>query len=71
MEITRVQIIFIIGLMAFAVRAVPQMFFVGGQFPESWDRWLRYPMVLFAALSRSRCSCPARASKLPQRRGAP
>ena len=42
MEITRLQIIFIIGLMAFAVRAVPQVFFVGQKFPEAWDRWLRY-----------------------------
>jgi branched-subunit amino acid transport protein len=42
MEITRLQIIFIIGLMAFAVRTVPQMFFVGEKFPETWDRWLRY-----------------------------
>jgi branched-subunit amino acid transport protein len=42
MEITRLQIIFIIGLMAFAVRAVPQIFFVGEKFPEAWDRWLRY-----------------------------
>ena len=42
MEITRLQIIFIIGLMAFAVRAVPQLFFVGDRFPEAWDRWLRY-----------------------------
>ena len=42
MEITRLQIIFIIGLMAFAVRALPQLFFVGEKFPEGWDRWLRY-----------------------------
>jgi branched-subunit amino acid transport protein len=28
--------------MAFAVRAVPQVFFVGQKFPEAWDRWLRY-----------------------------
>ncbi|MGH7854900.1 MAG: AzlD domain-containing protein [Candidatus Binatia bacterium] len=42
MEITRLQIIFIIGLMAFAVRAVPQVFFVGQKFPEAWDHWLRY-----------------------------
>ena len=42
MEITRLQIIFITGLMAFAVRAVPQLFFVGEKFPEAWDRWLRY-----------------------------
>jgi branched-subunit amino acid transport protein len=30
------------GLMALAVRAVPQLFFVGQTFPEAWDRWLRY-----------------------------
>ena len=42
MEISRLQIIFIIGLMAFAVRALPQLFFVGEKFPEAWDRWLRY-----------------------------
>jgi branched-subunit amino acid transport protein len=42
MEITRLQIIFIIGLMAFAVRALPQLFFVGEKFPDAWDRWLRY-----------------------------
>lgn len=42
MEITRVQIILIMGLMALAVRAVPQLFFVGQTFPEAWDRWLRY-----------------------------
>jgi len=42
MEITRLQIIFIMGLMAFAVRALPQVLLVGEKFPESWDRWLRY-----------------------------
>ena len=42
MEITRFQIILIMGLMAFLLRAVPQMFFVGKTFPASWDRWLRY-----------------------------
>ena len=42
MEISRLQIIFIMGLMALAVRAVPQLFFVGEKFPEAWDRWLRY-----------------------------
>lgn len=47
MEITRLQIILIIGLMAFAVRAVPQLFFVGQEFPESWDRWLRYLSYAF------------------------
>jgi branched-subunit amino acid transport protein len=47
MEVTRLQIIFIIGLMAFAVRAVPQLFFVGERFPEAWDRWLRYLSYAF------------------------
>lgn len=42
MEITRVGVILIIGLMAFAVRALPQLFLVGQSFPEAWDRWLRY-----------------------------
>jgi branched-subunit amino acid transport protein len=42
MEITRIQIILIMGLMAFAVRALPQLCFAGQRFPEVWDRWLRY-----------------------------
>ncbi len=42
MEITRIQIILIMGLMAYAVRALPQLFFAGRKFPEVWDRWLRY-----------------------------
>jgi branched-subunit amino acid transport protein len=47
MEVTRLQIIFITGIMAFAVRAVPQLFFIGEKFPESWDRWLRYLSYAF------------------------
>ena len=42
MEITRFQIILIMGFMALALRALPQLFFAGQQFPEAWDRWLRY-----------------------------
>ena len=42
MEITRFEVIFIIGLMAFAVRAVPQLLILGDTFPDAWDRWLRY-----------------------------
>jgi branched-subunit amino acid transport protein len=42
MEITRIEIILMLGLFAFALRAVPQMVFVGGDFPERWDRLLRY-----------------------------
>jgi branched-subunit amino acid transport protein len=47
MEFSRIQIILIMGLMAFAVRALPQVFFVGGKFPEALDRWLRYVSYAF------------------------
>src|SRR4029434_3740850 len=46
-EITRITIILIMGLMAFAVRAGPQLFFVGRKFPEAWDRLLRYLSYAF------------------------
>jgi branched-subunit amino acid transport protein len=39
---TRNQIILIMGSMAFAMRALPQLFFGGQKFPEAWDRWLRF-----------------------------
>lgn len=39
---TRIEIIFLMGLMAFALRALPQLFFAGKEFPALWDRWLRY-----------------------------
>jgi branched-subunit amino acid transport protein len=42
MEITRSQIILIMGLMAFAMRALPQLLLVGEKFPVALDRWLRY-----------------------------
>jgi branched-subunit amino acid transport protein len=42
MDGTRIGIILIMGLMAYVVRALPQIFFVGRRFPESWDRFLRY-----------------------------
>jgi branched-subunit amino acid transport protein len=44
---TRVEMILIMGLMAFAVRALPQLFFVGQTFPETWDRLLRYVSYAF------------------------
>lgn len=47
MEISRSQIILIMGLMAFIVRALPQLFFVGKKFPEPLDRWLRYVSYAF------------------------
>jgi branched-subunit amino acid transport protein len=46
-EISRIVIILIMGLMAFAVRAGPQIFFVGQKFPEAWDRLLRYLSYAF------------------------
>ena len=30
------------GLMAFAMRALPQLFLAGRKFPDALDRWLRY-----------------------------
>ncbi len=33
--------------MAFAVRVLPQLTFVGRQFPEAWDRLLRYLSYAF------------------------
>ncbi|HEU4343888.1 MAG TPA: AzlD domain-containing protein [Candidatus Binatia bacterium] len=42
MDISRVEIILIMGLMALALRALPQILFLGKTFPEAWDRFLRY-----------------------------
>ena len=47
MEISRIGIILIMGLMAFAVRALPQLIFIGRRFPESLDRLLRYLSYAF------------------------
>jgi branched-subunit amino acid transport protein len=47
MDATRFQMIFTMGLMAFALRALPQLFFVGRNFPEAWDRFLRYLSYAF------------------------
>jgi branched-subunit amino acid transport protein len=42
MELTRSEIILVLGITALAFRAVPQLFFIGQTFPETWDRLLRY-----------------------------
>ncbi|HUK39591.1 MAG TPA: AzlD domain-containing protein [Candidatus Acidoferrales bacterium] len=42
MELTRSEIIIVLGITALAFRAVPQLYFVGEKFPEAWDRLLRY-----------------------------
>jgi len=47
MEMSRIEIILVMGLMALGVRAVPQLFFVGRSFPESLDRLLRYLSYAF------------------------
>ena len=44
---SRIGIILIMGLMAFAVRALPQVIFVGRKFPEALDRLLRYLSYAF------------------------
>ena len=49
MEITRFQIIVIMGFMALAMRGLPQIFLAGQVFPEAWERWLRY--VSYALIS--------------------
>ncbi len=49
METSRAAIILVIGLMAFALRALPQVLFLGEKFPEPLDRWLRY--VSYALIS--------------------
>jgi branched-subunit amino acid transport protein len=46
-DTTRPGTILIMGLMAFAVRAVPQIFFPGQKFPPAWDRFLRYLSYAF------------------------
>jgi branched-subunit amino acid transport protein len=46
-EFSRVEVILIMGLMAFAVRAIPQLIFVSEKFPEVWDRLLRYLSYAF------------------------
>ena len=44
---SRIGIILTMGLMAFAVRALPQVIFVGRKFPEALDRLLRYLSYAF------------------------
>ena len=42
MAFSRIELIFILGLSALVLRALPQLFLVGKSFPETWDRLLRY-----------------------------
>lgn len=42
MELTRGEIILILGLTALAFRILPQIYFAGQTFPETWDRLQRY-----------------------------
>ncbi len=47
MEATRLVTILIMGLLAFAIRALPQIFFLGRTFPPAWDRFFRYLSYAF------------------------
>jgi branched-subunit amino acid transport protein len=42
MALSRIELILLLGLSAFVLRALPQLFLVGKNFPETWDRLLRY-----------------------------
>jgi len=42
MAFSRIEMILLLGLSAFVLRVLPQMFLVANSFPESWDRLLRY-----------------------------
>lgn len=42
MALSRLELIFILGLSALVLRALPQLFLVGKSFPDTWDRLLRY-----------------------------
>lgn len=39
---SRLTLIFIMGVLAYVARVLPQVLFFGKQFPEAWDRYLRY-----------------------------
>jgi branched-subunit amino acid transport protein len=41
-DITRLEIILIMGLMAYGARALPQLYLVERKFPEAWEQLLRY-----------------------------
>lgn len=47
MDESRLTIIFIMGLLAYATRVLPQLLFFGRQFPEPLDRYLRYISYAF------------------------
>jgi branched-subunit amino acid transport protein len=42
MAFSRITLILILGLSALLLRALPHLFLVGKNFPETWDRLLRY-----------------------------
>jgi len=42
MEATRLLIILIMGLLAFGMRVLPQIYFLGRTFPPAWDLFFRY-----------------------------
>lgn len=42
MESSRLTIIMGMAVIAYVIRVVPQLFFMGREFPESFERYLRY-----------------------------
>jgi branched-subunit amino acid transport protein len=47
MDQSRLTVIFFMGLFAYGARVLPQLLFFGKQFPEAWDRYLRYVSYAF------------------------
>ena len=43
----RLELIFIMVLVAFAIRALPQIYFLGRNFPKSWEQFLQYLSYAF------------------------
>jgi branched-subunit amino acid transport protein len=47
MDESRLTTIFIMGVLAYGARVLPQVLFVAKEFPEAWDRYLRYISYAF------------------------
>ncbi|HEY7166126.1 MAG TPA: AzlD domain-containing protein [Candidatus Binatia bacterium] len=47
MDSTRLQLIFVMGIVAFLIRAVPQIYFVGRTFPQRGEQFLQYLSYAF------------------------
>jgi branched-subunit amino acid transport protein len=47
MDSARLQLIFLMGLVAFVIRALPQIYFLGRTFPKSAEQFLQYVSYAF------------------------